>query len=255
MYGAILGDIIGSSHEWRRIKTEDFELFTKFNKVTDDTVLTIATADAILHEKSFESAYHEWGNRYPNAGYGGKFDHWLDSEEMKPYGSFGNGSAMRVSPIGWAYDSLTEVLLHAEQSAAVTHNHPEGIKGAKAVAGAIYIARSGGTKDDIRQFINESIGYDLTRTVSEIRPRYRFDSTCQGSVPESIICFLESTSYEDAVRKAVSLGGDSDTQACIAGSIAEALYGIPGEMIAQVRMYAPGPIIKIASEFTTKYHK
>jgi len=224
MLGAIVGDIIGSAYEWHRTKSPDFELFTPRSHFTDDTVLTVAMADCILHGKDYALTFKEYGRRYPYAGYGGMFLAWLASDSLTPYNSFGNGSAMRVSPVGFASSSLDDVLREAERSAAVTHNHPEGIKGAQAVAAAIFLARSGGGKKRIREYVEDTFGYDLHQTLDQIRPYYGFDETCQGSVPQAIIAFLESSDYEDAVRKAVSLGGDSDTLACMAGGIAQAYY-------------------------------
>ncbi|MHB8766970.1 MAG: ADP-ribosylglycohydrolase family protein [Deferrisomatales bacterium] len=224
MIGAIAGDIIGSTYEFRPLKTTDFPLFAEGSTFTDDTVLTVATAVALLDGGDYAGHYRRWGLRYPDLGYGSMFRQWLRSEDLRPYGSYGNGSAMRVAPIGWAFDTLEEVLREAESSARATHDHPEGIKGAQAVAGSVFLARAGAGKDGIRAFAT-SFGYDLGRTLDAIRPAYRFDETCQGSVPESLLCFLESEDFEGAVRNAVSLGGDADTMACIAGGIAEALYG------------------------------
>ena len=240
MLGAVAGDIIGSPYEFNRnnIKTTDFPLFSERSRFTDDTVMTFAVAQAVMRtiperggvpdKNTFAEAVidsmHELGHMYPLAGYGSKFVMWISHRSREPYGSFGNGSAMRVSPIAWAFDDLENVEVFAALSAAVSHNHPEGIKGAQAVASAIFLGRAENSKTQIRDYITERYGYDLTRTLDEIRPSYKFDATCQGSVPEAITAFLESTNYEDAVRKAVSLGGDSDTIACIAGSIAEAFY-------------------------------
>lgn len=254
MIGAILGDIIGSRFEFSklRIKSEYFELFTKDNYFTDDTVMTIATADAIMNNKDFAQTYQEWGKKYPNAGYGGMFDSWLHSRNPKPYNSFGNGSAMRVSPIGWLYNDLKTVFDKAEESAIVTHNHEEGLKGAVSIAGCIYLARNKTPKKIIKEFVETYFGYDLSKTVADIRLIYDFDETCQGSVPESIICFLEGNNYEDVVRKAVSLGGDTDTQACIAGSIAEAYYGIPDKYICKLDNYLPEDMLDIIVQFNKK---
>jgi len=229
MIGAIAGDIIGSTYEWHYTKSTDFELFTPQSTPTDDTVLTVAVADCILHNKDYALTFKEYGRRYPYAGYGGMFLKWLGSNSLAPYNSFGNGSAMRVSPVGFAFSSLDMVLREAEKTAAVTHNHPEGIKGAQAIAVVIFLARSGESKEQIRKWVEDNFGYNLHQTLDEIRPSYRFDETCQGSVPQSIIAFLESNDYEDAIRKAVSLGGDSDTLACMAGGIAQAFYkDVPG---------------------------
>lgn len=232
MIGAIAGDIIGSPFEFKPHKSVDFPLFGPGCRFTDDTVLTVALAEAIMHDKDYCQLLKQYGRTYPNAGYGGTFVEWMMLESTEPYFSFGNGSAMRTSPVGFYYKTLEEVLAKAEVYANVTHNHPEGLKGAQATAAAVFMARNGGSKEDIRRYITETFGYNLTRTCDQIRPSYQFDVTCQGSVPEAIICFLESTDFESAVRLAVSLGGDSDTQACIAGGIAEAMYGVP-EWIAE----------------------
>ncbi|MEW6490879.1 MAG: ADP-ribosylglycohydrolase family protein [Thermodesulfobacteriota bacterium] len=225
MIGAIAGDIIGSAYEFAPTKREDFPLFGDLSTFTDDTVLTVATADALLGGRDYAEVYRAWGCRYPDQSYGSLFRQWLRADDPRPYGSYGNGSAMRVSPLGWAFDTLDEVLVEATRSAAVTHGHPEGIRGARAAAGCVFLARRGASKEELRRFIEETIGYRLDRTLAQIRPGYRFDETCQGSVPEAVTAFLESGSYEDAVRKAVSLGGDADTQAAISGGIAEAFYG------------------------------
>jgi len=225
MIGAIAGDIVGSVYEHRTVKTKHFLMFDPWDRFTDDTLLSCAVAYAILSDCSYQVALRAIGRRYPNAGYGGAFRRWLFSHQPEPYNSWGNGSAMRVSPVGWAFDTAEEVLKQAQLSAEVTHNHPEGIKGAQAVALAVFLARSGRSKEQIRQEITGRFGYDLSRSVEMIRPTYRFHVSCQGSVPEAIIAFLDSISYEDAVRNAISLGGDSDTLACITGGIAEAFYG------------------------------
>jgi len=253
MKGAIFGDIIGSRFEFSKLrnnKSEDFELLNKKCEFTDDTVLTIATADAILNNKSFEQAYKEWGNMYPNCSYGNSFRNWLESDNPKPYNSFGNGSAMRVSPIGWLYNDLKTVMDKAEESARVTHNHIEGIKGASSIAACVYLARMKTPKKIIKEFIETFFDYDLNKNIEDIRPNYYFDETCQGSVPESIICFLEGKSYEDVVRKAVSLGGDTDTQACMAGSIAEAYYGgVPLECMVKLNSYLDKYLLYIIVQF------
>jgi ADP-ribosylglycohydrolase len=225
MLGGIAGDIIGSRFEHAQIKTKDFELFGRQCTFTDDTVHTVAVADSLLHKTPYQANFLRYFQYYPNAGYGNQFRRWARSSRPVPYGSYGNGSAMRVSPIAWFYDSLDKVLEEALHSAEVTHNHPEGIKGAQAVAGAIYLARTGASKQEVREFVEGSFGYDLSGTVADIRVDYGFDMTCQGSVPQAMVAFLEAEDYEDAVRNAVSLGGDSDTLACIAGSLAEAYFG------------------------------
>ncbi|MFC2073067.1 ADP-ribosylglycohydrolase family protein [Chloroflexota bacterium] len=254
MIGAIAGDIIGSSYEFFSVKLTDFKLFTLESRFTDDTVLTVAVADCILNGKSYAATFKEYGRRYPNAGYGNMFAEWLDSDYSKPYNSYGNGSAMRVSPIGFAFTTLNSVLEEARKSAEVTHDHPEGLKGAQAVASAIYLARKGYSKNAIKNYVEENFEYDLHRTLDEIRPNYGFEETCQGSVPESIIAFLESTDYEDAVRKAISLGGDSDTQACMTGGIAQAYYKqIPEYITERVREILNPEMLDIVDQFHKKY--
>ncbi|HWG44960.1 MAG TPA: ADP-ribosylglycohydrolase family protein [Gemmataceae bacterium] len=256
MLGAIAGDIIGSVYEGRPIKTPYFyPLFDPLSRPTDDTVLTVALADSILSGTDYIDRLREYFLTYPHAGYGGNFMRWAMSRSRKGYNSWGNGSAMRVSPIGLAYDSLDEVLEKAKGSAEVTHNHPEGVKGAQATAAAVFLARQKTSKEDIRRYIQETFQYDLDRTLDEIRPNYRFDVSCQGSVPESILAFLESSDYEDAVRKAVSLGGDSDTMACIAGGIAAAYYGgVPDEIKAEAWMRLDKRMQGVVREFTNRYH-
>lgn len=231
MLGSIAGDIIGSRFEHAQIKSKDFELFNRQSVFTDDTVLTLAVADSLLHKTPYYKNFIEYFHRYPSAGYGGRFRRWARSPQPAPYGSYGNGSAMRVSPIAWYYDSLDDVLEEALHSAEMTHNHPEGVKGAQAVACAIYMARNGSSKDAIKFYIEEHFGYDLSSNVDSIRQNYGFEVSCQASVPQAIISFLDSSDFEDAVRNAVSLGGDSDTLACIAGGIAEAFYGGIPEII------------------------
>ena len=225
MIGAIAGDIIGSVYEYDPIKTKDFPLFHPKCRFTDDTVLTIAIAKAILDDRNYVKAVREMGRKYPHAGYGGSFIHWLRSADPKPYNSWGNGAAMRVSPVGFAFDSVDTVLQEAAQTAKISHNHPEGVKGAQATALSVYLARTTQDKKLIKGEVVDRFGYDLDRTVEDIRPSYEFDISCQGTVPEALIAFLDSDSYEDAVRNAISLGGDSDTLACITGGIAEAYYG------------------------------
>ncbi|MEA3439380.1 MAG: ADP-ribosylglycohydrolase family protein [Chloroflexota bacterium] len=254
MLGAIAGDIIGSVYERHQIKSKEFPLFHPSARFTDDTVLTIAVAYAILEGVDFVSALQPFGRRYPSAGYGETFYQWLFTTNPKPYNSWGNGSAMRVSPVGFAYKSIDRVLLEAKRSAQVSHNHPEGIKGAQATALAVHLGMTGREKDAIRNEMEGRFNYDLDRTVEDIRPTYRFDVSCQGSVPEAIIAFLDSTDYEDAVRNAVSLGGDSDTLACIAGGIAQAYYKhIPEEIIISARERLPGEFIEIIDRFEEIY--
>jgi ADP-ribosylglycohydrolase len=234
MLGAIAGDIIGSVYEAVPIKTPYFyPLFDERARFTDDTVLTVAVADAILLGSTYGSKLRAYFRFYPYAGYGGNFTRWAMSGRGSPYNSYGNGSAMRVSPVAYAWDTLEEVLVKAKESAEVTHNHPEGIKGAQATAAAVFLARHKTPKIDIMDYVEKTFGYDLGRTLDAIRPDYRFDVTCQGTVPEALIAFLESDGYEDAVRKAISLGGDSDTLACITGAIAGAYYGVPDDIRAE----------------------
>ncbi len=232
MLGAIAGDIIGSRFEHARIKTKDFELFNRQSVFTDDTVHTIAIADSLLNKIPYQKKLHEYFHYYPNAGYGSRFRRWARSPQPRPYGSFGNGSAMRVSPVAWYYEKLEEVMEEALHSAEMTHNHPEGIRGAQAVAAAIYLARKGSGKGEIKSYVEDQFGYDLSSNINIIRQDYGFEVSCQASVPQAIISFLESTDFEDAVRNAVSLGGDSDTLACMAGGIAEAYYGEVPQRIA-----------------------
>ena len=256
LLGAIAGDIIGSVYERRPVKRTDFPLFGPGSRFTDDTVLTVATMQALREGGDYESAYRRWARRYPRAGYGGTFRRWIWDPGMGPYGSFGNGSAMRVSPVGWACSDAQEVLAEAERSAAVTHNHPEGIRGAQAVALAVFLARSEVEREDIREEIAGRSGYDLRRTVEQIRPGYRFDVTCQGSVPEAIVAFLDSQDTEHAIRLAISLGGDADTQAAIAGSIAEAFYGaVPAEIAAGVCNRVPEELRRTMTDFEPRKEK
>ncbi len=255
LLGAIAGDIIGVPHEYTRRKRLDFDLFTQHNHYSDDTVLTVAVADAILSDGDYGSAIRRYGHRYPNADYGGLFREWLQSKSYTPYNSFGNGSAMRVSPVGWAFDTIDMVLKEARRSAEVTHNHPEGIKGAQAVALAIYLARTGADRPEIYREIQTRFNYNLDRFLDEILPTYEWDVTCQGSVPESIIAFLESMDFEDSVRKSISLGGDADTMAAITGSIAEAFYGcVPEEILEEVKKRLPKEFWKVIEEFNRKFN-
>ena len=251
MLGAIIGDIVGSIYEFDNIKTKDFPLFTKECFFTDDTVMTIAVAEALLNggtPDDFINSMKKFGKLYPNSGYGGRFREWLFTNKRKPYYSWGNGSAMRVAPCAWFASSLEEAETLAERSAEVTHNHPEGIKGAKAVAAAIYLAgkrekvrfdekrirtKRIHSDDDIKAYIEKTYDYDLSRTLDEIRPTYKFNESCQETVPEAIIAYLESNNFEGAIRNAISLGGDSDTLAAITGSIAEAAYYIPSDITSK----------------------
>ena len=246
MYGAILGDIIGSPFEFDRgDKTKDFKLFSRRSHFTDDSVMTLAVCEALLKvgqdatvkeiEDAVITSMQSWGRRYPHEGYGGYFRCWLTARHPEPYNSFGNGSAMRVSAAGWLYDSLEKTRVVAKATANVTHNHPEGIKGAEATASAIFMARNGSSKEEIKKYIENEFHYDLNRTLDEIRPSYHMDETCQKTVPEAIIAFLEAKDFEDAIRNAVSLGGDTDTLGAITGSIAEAYYGIPEWLMTECR--------------------
>ena len=260
MYGAILGDIIGSPYEFDQgSKTKDFPLFCDYSQFTDDTVMTAAVAEAFLDmdfaeddDVTFDRLYYymrSWGKKYPFAGYGVRFSQWLTDVVGKPYNSFGNGSAMRVSPIGWLFDDLDMTLAMAGLSASVTHNHPEGIKGAKATAAAIYLARTGSTKAEIKAYIEEHFHYDLSRTCDQIRPGYYHVESCQKTVPEAITAFLEGENFEDVIRTAVSLGGDCDTLTCIAGSIAEAFYGVPEDLKAECRSRLTPDLLEVMDRF------
>lgn len=254
MLGAIAGDIIGSVYEFHNIKTKDFPLFDSRCFFTDDTVLTVAVADTILNGGEYLSNIKEYYYRYPNAGYGGRFRRWAKSDSMAAYNSWGNGSAMRVSAVGFAFDDFETVLAEAIQSASVTHNHPEGIKGAQATAAAIFLGRTGRSKQEIASYIETNLGYDLTPSLDEIRPNYEFNESCQETVPQAIIAFLESTDFEDAIRNAISLGGDSDTLACITGGIAQAFYGgVPEAIARQTLARLDKPLRSVTEEFIAQY--
>jgi len=254
MIGAIAGDIIGSVYEHRPIRNKNFPLFDSRCTFTDDSVLTVAIALAILSKRSYQEAVVEIGRRYPTAGYGGFFLRWLFSSNPQPYNSWGNGAAMRVSPVGFAFNTIEEVLEEAEKTAVISHNHPEGIKGAQATALAVFLARTEHDKEKIREQIGRRFGYDLQRSVEQIRPAYGFEISCQKTVPEAIVAFLDSQSYEDTVRNAISLGGDSDTLSCIAGGIAEAYYGeVPPDIRAKVQECLPSFLWKITNLFYRAY--
>jgi ADP-ribosylglycohydrolase len=262
MLGAIAGDIIGSAYEGWPTKEYSFDLFQPRYTFTDDTVMTVAVADAIMNHRGYAESMRYWGRRYPTRGYGLKFGMWLTDPRMKAYGSYGNGSAMRVSPVGWAFDTLEEVEAEAKKSAEVSHDHPEGIKGAQAVAVAVFMARKGSSRKEIRQFIAGRYGYadrskykfPVDMSVEDIRKDYFRDETCQLTVPPAIAAFAESTDYEDAVRKAVSLGGDSDTLGCITGSIAEAFYKkIPEDIEGEVRKRLDREILGVVERFGEGY--
>lgn len=254
MLGAIAGDIIGSVYEHAPIKTKDFPLFGPHSRFTDDSVLTVAVGDAIASGRSYLESVRDFGRRYPHAGYGASFSAWLFADDPQPYHSWGNGAAMRVSPVGYAFATEAEVLDQARRTAAITHDHPEGIKGAQATALAVFLARTTHDKAVIRRRIAAEFGYDLDRSVDGIRPDYAFDISCQGTVPEAIIAFLDSVSYEDAVRNAVSLGGDSDTLACIAGGVAAAFYGgVPDAIRAEVEARLPADLAAVAAAFACEF--
>ncbi len=268
MIGAVIGDVIGSVFEWHNVKTTEFQLFSGESGFTDDTVMTIAVADALLSKQTYKNAIKDmlesritytaklkqYGHRYPDAGYGSMFNDWLKTSSPKPYRSYGNGSAMRVSPIGFAFDTLEDVLKEAKRSAKVTHNHREGIKGAQAVAAAVFLAKKGEGKEGIKHRLEGMFQYNLSRKLEEIRPGYMFDASCQGSVPEAIIAFLESEHFEDAIRKAVSLGGDSDTIACMTGAIAQAYYKkIPAQMLHDTMFRLDAGMKTIIRQFNEKY--
>lgn len=267
MYGAILGDIIGSPYEFDRgKKTKDFPFFDKGCSFTDDSVMTIAVAEALMRadktgvirdEKATKDLIvrmmKKWGHEYPGAGYGHRFFIWLKLKNSEPYNSYGNGSAMRVSSVGWMFDDLETTRKVARWTAEVTHNHPEGIKGAEATAAAIWLARNGNSKEEIREFITGEMGYDLSRTCDEIRPGYYHIESCQQTVPEAITAFLEGTAFEDVIRTAVSLGGDCDTLTCIAGSIAEAFYGVPYELKEKCEEHLTPDLLEVLEIFADNY--
>ncbi len=254
MLGAIAGDVIGSVYEARPIKTPYFSpLFHHDTRFTDDTVLTVALADSILAGADYGDKLREYFRAYPNAGYGGSFFQWARSGSRRAYNSFGNGSAMRVSPIGHAYETLEEVLARAKESADYTHNHPEGVKGAQAPAAAVFLARRQTPKAEIKDYVERTFGYDLGRTVEAIRRRYSFDVTCMRTVPEALVAFLQAESYEDAVRKAISLGGDSDTLACIAGGVAGAYYGVPDDIRAEAMGRLDEPLRAVVGAFCARF--
>lgn len=253
MIGAIAGDIIGSVYEWNRIKTKQFDLFSPDCCFTDDSVLTVALAESILTDNDYASLMRTYYRRYPDAGYGGLFHEWARAYESRPYNSWGNGAAMRISAVGFAFSTLDEVLARASEYTAVTHNHTEGIKGAQATAAAIFLARTGNTKADIKQYTTVTFHYDLSRSVDEIRPAYQFDESCQGTVPQAIVCFLESTDFEDAIRNAISLGGDSDTLACITGGIAQAYYGVPATIAERAMSILDEDLKSITARFLSSY--
>ena len=256
MLGAIAGDTIGSVYEFNRIKHKQFDLFTPQSSFTDDSILSVAVADTILNDGSFAKNIKRYAQAYPNpmGGYGARFQQWASSDTLAPYNSWGNGSAMRVSPVGFAYNSLDQVLAVAKQTAEVTHNHPEGIKGAQATAAAILIARQTQDKAKVKAYVEQTFGYDLSRSLNALRPSYQFNESCQETVPEAMIAFLEATDFEDAIRNAVSLGGDTDTMACITGAIAEAFYGKVPDHIAQTTLQRlDTPLRQMTLAFCDRY--
>jgi ADP-ribosyl-[dinitrogen reductase] hydrolase len=256
MIGSIIGDICGSTYEFSGIKHVDFDLTHPASEITDDSILSFATAETLLRGGDYAEAYRRYGTtyRFPMGGYGHGFKCWLYGGSSEPYNSCGNGSAMRVGPVGWACDTVEAVLKEAARSAGVTHDHPEGIKGAQATALAVFMARHKASKEDIRSEISGRFGYDLSRTCDEIRPGYHFKPTCQETVPEALAAFFDSTSYEHALRLAISLGGDADTLACIAGGIAEAWYGsIPDHLQEFATPRIPEPLSALLQEFRATY--
>ena len=259
MYGAILGDMIGAPYEFDRgKKTKEFPLFVSMSEFTDDSVMSIAVAEALMDaagktdeeiRAALVASMQKWGRKYPDAGYGGMFRRWLREENPQPYGSWGNGSAMRASAAGWLYKDFDETWKKAKLTAEVTHDHPEGIKGAMCVAAVIWMARNGKSKKEIRETVEEVFGYDLSRTCDEIRPGYHHVESCQQTVPEAVTAFLEGENFEDVIRTAVSLGGDCDTLACIAGSMAEAFYGVPEELKEECRKRLPADMLEVLDRF------
>ena len=262
MWGAIIGDIVGSRFEWDNTKRKDFEFFSEKCFFTDDTVLTVAVAKALLdcksalNEPDFKQRlvvnFKDYVKKYPDGGYGGNFIWWAMSNDSRPYGSYGNGSAMRVSPVAWYAQSLQEAETLAKWSAEVTHNHPEGIKGAVAIAGAIYLAKSGATKEEIFRYVADK-GYALQAKVDEYAVYRKFDETCQGTVPRAVQCFYEGEGFEDTVRNAVYVGGDTDTNAAIAGSVAEAFFGINRDCVDTAKKFLDEELLSVAERFTKQY--
>lgn len=252
MLGALIGDIVGSIYEWENHRSKRFRLFGPGCDYTDDSVCTVALADALLTDADPARHLQGWCRRHPRRGYGGMFHQWIHAADPRPYQSFGNGAAMRVSAAGWLADELAAVLALADRITVITHDHPEGIKGARATAHAILQARRGLGADAIRGEISSRYGYDLSRTVDGIRPEYAFNETCQRTVPEALICALEATSFEDAIRNAISIGGDSDTVAAIAGSLAEPLFGIPPDIARRARSYLPEDILDVLGRFEAR---
>ena len=265
MLGAIIGDIVGSIYEFDNIKTKDFELFDRECFFTDDTVMSIAVAEVLLdtqpddRENAIKNklavSMKKWGREYPDAGYGGRFAGWLESDDTQPYNSYGNGSAMRVSAAGWLYDDMFTTRYMARLTSAVTHNHPEGIKGAEATAAAIFLARNGASKQEIREYVEKEFSYDLNFTCDEIRPTYYFNETCMDTVPQAIVAFLDGESFEDVIRTGVSIGGDTDTLCAIAGSVAEAYYGIPEDIGETAKSFLTEDLLEVVEKFYNKLQK
>lgn len=255
MLGALVGDIIGSVYEFHNVKSTDFELFTPWNNFTDDSIMTLAVAKWLMEDKT-HSQYHlvkcmqELGKKYPDAGYGGHFGWWLTQDNPQPYNSWGNGSGMRVSPVGLYAKTLDEALALAAVTASVSHNHPEGVKGAQAIAASVFLCKEGKSKQEIKEYVEKTFGYDLNRTIAEIRPYYDFDVSCQGSVPEAIIAFLEGNSFEEVIRLSISIGGDSDTIACMAGAIAACMYPIPEDMVEKCNSILADDLREINERFS-----
>jgi len=252
MLGAIIGDVLGSTFEFYPMKTKKFELLDNKSHFTDDTVMTVAVADSIMNDVPYVESLQSWGRKYPRAGYGSWFRKWIQLDDPEPYNSFGNGSAMRCSSVGWLFDNEESVLEEAKKSAEITHNHPEGIKGAQSIALGVLMGRKGSSKKEIKEKLEDLFDYDLNQKLEQIIPTYIFDSTCQGSVPQAIIAFLESTDFEDAIRNSISLGGDADTQACITGSLAEAYYkDIPDEIASFVKWRIEDDLLAVMSQFNS----
>jgi ADP-ribosylglycohydrolase len=255
MLGAIAGDIIGSVHEFVETKTTDFPLFVAESQFTDDTVLTVAVADCLLTGSSYVDKFHDYARAYPKCGYGLRFLHWVHEGRREPYNSWGNGSAMRVSPVAFAFETLEEVIQHARATAEVTHNHPEGIRGAEATAAATFLARRRASKKEIRDLVEDQFGYDLSFSIAEIRPTYEFNESCQHTVPQAITAFLESADYEDAIRLAISPGGDADALACIAGGVAGTFYdGVPPHIATPAWELLDDRLRTVVTGFCAKFH-
>ena len=265
MLGAIIGVIVGSIYEFDNIKTKDFELFDRECFFTDDTVMSIAVAEVLLDtqpddrenaiKNKLTASMKKLGREYPYAGYGGHFAGWLRTDDTQPYNSYGNGSAMRVSAAGWLYDDMFTTRYMARLTSAVTHNHPEGIKGAEATAAAIFLARNGASKQDIREYIEKEFSYDLNFTCDEIRSTYYFNETCMNTVPQAIVAFLDGESFEDVIRTGVSIGGDTDTLCAIAGSVAEAYYGIPEDIGETAKSFLTEDLLEVVEKFYNKLQK